>query len=435
MTNKIENVIKRDKEVFLNTTRGHTKFVAERGEGDFAYDVTGRQLIDFSSFISVYNMGVNANSEIREAMKQQIDRLIHPAFTDFYSELPIEFAELLLKMMPKGFGRMFLSNSGTEANEAAIKFARFFTKRPYNIAFYGGFHGRTNGSLGLTASKYVQRQYFGPFPNTVHVPFANCYRCPLKLEYPSCGIACADYIEEQPLKKEVGPGEVSAFFVEPIQGEGGYIVPPHDYFKKIRKIADKHGILLVSDEVQAGYMRTGKFLGMDNFGVTADIYSMAKAVGAGMPMGVTVTSSKLGNISEGEHANTFGGNLVAVAGAIASLKYLIRNKTKIEGGVKRKGAIIMKRLKEFEHDYALVGDARGIGMMTAIELVKDRKSKEPANEERAKIMAETFKRGLLLLPAGDSSIRVIPPLTVGEDNLEKGLDILEQSIKKFSAKQ
>jgi 4-aminobutyrate aminotransferase len=430
---RVEDVIRRDKKIFLRTTRGDTRFVVSRGDGDFAYDIAGKRYIDFSSFVSVYNLGINANEEIRTAVKEQVDTLMHPGFTEFYSELPVIFGELLLKLMPKGFGRMFLSNSGTEANEAAIKYANIFTKRHYNISFYGAFHGRTKGSLGLTASKFIQRQYFGPFSNTIHVPFAYCYRCPLKLEYPSCGIACVDYIEEYPLRKEVGPAEVSAFFVEPIQGEGGYIVPPKDYFKRIEKIAKKNGMLLVSDEVQAGYMRTGKFLGMENFGVTADIYTMAKSVGAGLPMGVTVTKSSLGDIKEGEHANTFGGNLAAVAGATASLRYLIKNKSRLEREVLVKGEFIMKRLNEFKERYEIVGDVRGIGMMTALELVKDRRSKAPAVEERSKIIMDAERNGLILLPAGESTIRIIPPLTIKQQVLEDGLDLLEESIKKFSS--
>jgi len=332
-------------------------------------------------------------------------------------------------MFPNGFGRVFFSNSGTEANEAALKFSKVFTKRQYSIAFYNAFHGRTMGSLGLTASKSVQREGFGPFNSTIHVPFAYCYRCPFKQEYPSCGLACVDYIKKYPLGKEVSPSEVSAIFIEPIQGEGGYIVPPKDFFKEIRKIASDNGILLVDDEVQAGYMRTGKFLALDNFGVEADIYTMAKALGGGLPIGATITRKSLGDIPSGSHANTFGGNLVSIAAANASLEYMMANESRIRNAVRSNGAYIMKRLNKMEDDYEIVGDVRGIGMMIGIEIVKDKKSKDYGIEEREKILNNSFYNGLLLLPAGVSSIRIIPPLTIKKSSLEAGMDILEDSIR------
>ncbi|MGC8587228.1 MAG: aminotransferase class III-fold pyridoxal phosphate-dependent enzyme [Candidatus Micrarchaeia archaeon] len=426
---KALGVIGRDKKVMLTTTRESYPFVADRGDGDFVYDIEGNKFIDFSSFIAVYDLGVNANSYVRSAIKSQVDRLMHSAFTDYYSEMPVRFAERLIKMFPKGFGRVFFSNSGTEANEAALKFSKVFTKRQYSIAFYNAFHGRTMGSLGLTASKSVQREGFGPFNSTIHVPFAYCYRCPFKQEYPSCGLACVDYIKKYPLGKEVSPSEVSAIFIEPIQGEGGYIVPPKDFFKEIRKIASDNGILLVDDEVQAGYMRTGKFLALDNFGVEADIYTMAKALGGGLPIGATITRKSLGDIPSGSHANTFGGNLVSIAAANASLEYMMANESRIRNAVRSNGAYIMKRLNKMKDDYEIVGDVRGIGMMIGIEIVKDKKSKDYGIEEREKILNNSFYNGLLLLPAGASSIRIIPPLTIKKSSLEAGMDILEDSIR------
>jgi len=432
LNKRITNIIARDKKVLLTTTRVPYPFVVDHGSGDYAYDIVGNRFIDFSSFIAVYNLGINANQEIRNAIKAQVDRLMHASFTDYYAELPVRFAEELLQMFPSSYGRVFLSNSGTEANEAALKFAQLFTKRSHVIAFYNSFHGRTKGSLSLTASKTVQREHFGPFANTIHVPFAYCYRCPLKLAYPECGFACVDFIRNQPLKHEINGKEVAAFFVEPIQGEGGYIVPPKDYFKEIKKIAEDYGMLLVADEIQSGYMRTGKFLALDNFGVTADIYTLAKAAGAGLPMGVTVTKKALGDIPAGSHANTFGGNLAAMAGAYASLKYLRRNMRRLETESKSKGRHIIKRLNKMKEDYEIIGDVRGIGMMLAIELVKSKKSKEPAVKEREAVLNEAFMNGLLLLPAGESTIRLIPPITMRLDRIDKGLDILEDAIKKAS---
>ena len=432
ITDRIRSIIKRDSRVMIRTTRESYPFVAESGDGDYAYDAAGNRFIDFSSFIAVFNLGVNANQEVRNAVKKQIDKLSHAAFTDYYSDPPVSFAESLLKMFPKGFGRIFFSNSGTEANEAAIKFSRIFTGRQYSIAFYGAFHGRTRGSLSLTASKTVHRKGFGPFDQAVHVPFAYCYRCPLKQEYPSCGIACVDYIKDYPLSKEVSPDEVAALVMEPVQGEGGYIVPPKEFVKGIEKLASENGILLIDDEIQAGYMRTGKFLALDNFGVDADIYTMAKAVGGGMPIGITVSKNSLGNIPAGAHANTFGGNLVSIAAADASLNYVKKNMKQLQSGILKKGAYAMKRLNEMKEKYEIIGDVRGLGLMIGVEFVKSKKTKKPAVVEREKIIEHCFYNNLLLLPAGASTIRIIPPLTISEYNLESGLDVFEEAVKKVN---
>ncbi len=429
ITDRTRDIIARDRKVMLTTTREHYPFVSHKAEGDYTYDIEGNRFIDFATFISVYNFGENASKLVRDAIRSQVGNLMHAAFTDYYSELPVVFAENLVKMFPKGFGRVFFSNSGAEANEAAIKFSKIFTKRQYMMGFYNGFHGRTLGSLSLTASKNVQREHFGPFNAVVHAPYAYCYRCPFNQEYPSCGMACVDYIKKYPLAKEVPPSEVAAIFVEPVAGEGGYIVPPKEFIQGIREIASDNGILMVSDEVQAGYMRTGTFLAMDHFKVEADIYTMAKAVGAGLPMGVTVTRSSLGNIPSGSHANTFGGNLAAVAGADAQLGYVRKNYGELQAAAYRKGKRMMKRLKQMMEDYEIVGDVRGLGMMIGVELVKDKRSKEPAVEEQEKVLEQCFSNGLLLLPCGTSSIRLIPPLTISDANLETGLNLFEDAIK------
>lgn len=426
---RIAGILKRDSEVFLTTTRSAFNFVVDHGDGDFAYDINGKKLIDFSGFIAVYNLGVNGNKGIRDAIKRQVDKLTHSAFTDYYSEPPVLFAESLIKMFPKGFGRMFLSNSGTEANEAAIKFARIFTGRQYLISFYNGFHGRTMGSLGLTASRSVQRTHFGPFSGVIHAPYPYPYRCLFNHDDHDCGEDYLEYINEYIFKKEVDPQEVAAIFFEPIQGEGGYIVPPKSFMKGLRRIATENRILLVDDEVQAGYMRTGKFLALENFGIEADMYTMAKALGGGLPIGATVARKSLGNLPRGAHANTFGGNHLSIAAAQASLDYVKGHKKELENGVKKKGEMILKRLKEMQDDHEIIGDVRGIGLMIGIELVKDRKTKEHAVKEREEIVKTAFNRGLLLLTCGESVIRIAPPLTISEDSVEKGMDILEDSLK------
>ncbi len=436
ITNKTRNIIKRDKKTMIKTTRGSTLFVPEHGDGDFVYDVENNKFIDFSSFISVYNLGVNGNKEIKSAIVNQLGKLTHGAFNDFYSEVPLEFAENLLTMFPKGFGRVYLSNSGTEAIEAAIKFSKSYNDRPYIFSFYGAFHGRTIGSLSATTSKSVHRAHLGSVLGpAIHAPYAYCYRCPLKLEYPSCAMACVDYIKKYPLTKEVNPKEISALFIEPIQGEGGYVVPPKEFVKEMRELADEHGMLLVSDEIQAGYMRTGKFLSMENFGVEADIYTIAKSSGGGLPLGITVTRSSLGDVQEGLFSGTMGGNLVVAAAANASLNYIKKHESELKSGIARKGKYMMKRLNDMKEKYEIVGDVRGLGMMIGVEFVKDKKSKEPAPQERNDIIDNAFYNNLILLPCGVSTIRVIPPLTMADKNIEEGMDILESAIKKINAER
>ena len=431
ISKKVNGVLGRDRKVLFTTTRENVPFVVERGGGDYAYDIEGNRFIDFSSFISVYNLGVNANPEIRKAIKEQVDKLMHPAFLDYYSELPVTFAENLLTMMPRGFGRVFYSNSGTEANEDAIKLARLFTKRYYMMAFYNGFHGRSMGSLGLTASKRSNREHMGPFPHAVHALYPYPYRCPFNTSDPDeCAMACIDHIEKTILAKEYSPKEIAAIFVEPVQGEGGYIVPPRLFMKELRRVADDNGMLLVADEVQSGYMRTGKFLAMEHFGVTADIYTMAKAIGGGLPMGATIARSSLGDTPPGSHAGTFGGNLVAIAAANASLGYVKRNRRRLEGMAREKGRYIMKRLEGMKDRYEIVGDVRGLGLMIAAEFVKSKSTKEPAAKERDMVMEECFYNGLIMLPTGVSAIRLIPPITMLKENIEKGMDVFEAAVAK-----
>ncbi len=301
------------------------------------------------------------------------------------------------------------------------------------ISFYNAFHGRTQGSLGLTASNNLHRKHFGPFNSVIHSLYPYPYRFPYGDEE-ECSKFCIEHLRDTILQKEVSPEEVAAIIIEPIQGEGGYIVPPESFVKELRKIASDNGILLIADEVQSGYMRTGKFLALDNFGVEADIYSMAKALGGGLPFGATVTLRSLGNIPGGAHANTFGGNLLAVAAANASLDYVKKNMISLQAQVRKKGAIVVERLEEMKERYEIVGDVRGVGLMIGMELVRDKRTKEYGKKAKDAVLLECFKNGLLLLPAGRSTIRIIPPITISESNLEKGLDVLEAAVKKADEK-
>ena len=433
ITKDMEKVMERDGKVMFSMKRVPYPFVADHGDGDYVYDIAGNKFIDFTSFISVYNLGEDGRVGSRKAAKAQIDKLMHAAFTDFYAELPVRFAEKLVTMFPKGFGRVFFSNSGTEANEAAVKFARMFTKRQYVIAFYGGFHGRTYGSLGMTASSTVQRSHFGPFNSVIHAPYPYPYRFPYG-DADECARFCISYLRDTILERDVAPDEVAAIMIEPIQGEGGYVVPPKLFMTELRKLASEHGILLIADEVQSGYMRTGKFLALDNFGIEADIYTMAKALGGGLPLGATIARSSLGDIPRGAHGTTFGGNLPEIASAEAALDYVKRNMKSLQANVKKNGKMIMDRLNEMKNDYEIVGDVRGMGMMIGVELVKDKKSKTPAIRESDDVLVEAFRNGLLLLPCGKSSVRIIPPITSTKSDLTKGLDIFEDAIKKVDAR-
>lgn len=433
ITKKIKDIISRDNKIFLTTTRMNYPFIPESGENDIVRDVSGNKFIDLSSFISVYNFGIN-NTNIKKAIEKQAQKLVHPGFTDFYAEPPIKFGEALLKFFPKKFGKLFLSNSGTEANEAAIKFAKIFTDKSYIVSFYNSFHGRTQGSLSMTSSKIVQREHFGPFANSVHVPFPYCYRCPFnQKDSKSCGFACIDYIKKYALSKEISGKETAGFFIEAIQGEGGYIVPPTDYFKELKKLLEEYGIPLIDDEIQAGIMRTGKFIALDNFGVGADIYTFGKSIGGGIPMGVTLVK-KDRDIPAGSHANTFGGNLLAVSAGEAVLNYIYKNKKNIEKEVDLKSKLFMNRLTQMQEKYEIIGDVRGIGLMIGIEFVKSKQTKEPAIDLRNRILRQAFDNGLIMLGCGESTIRLIPAITIEERNIETGLDIIEEIIKEENKK-
>ncbi len=430
MTEKIKKTINRDKKIINTIAREPYPLVVAKGSGDYVWDISENKFLDFTSFISVYNFGVNGNAEIRRAIKNQVDKLMHPAFLDFYAELPVKFAEGIIDMMPSGFGKVFFSNSGTEAIEDAIKLSKLLTKKKYIISFYGAFHGRSIGSLGLTSARISQRENLGPFPYVVHAPFPNPYR-PLSsgMDPDECAMACIEHIEKNILTKEYSNKEVAAIFVEPVQGEGGYIVPPKLFIKELRRVATENDMLLVSDEIQSGYYRTGKFLALENFGVTADIYTMAKALGGGMPIGATISRTSLGDVLSGAHGGTFGGNLVSMAAGLASLNYAKRNKKHLERMVKEKNKYMMKRLNKMKDEYGIVGDVRGLGLMIAAEFVKDKRTKAPGAKEQEAVIKHSFDNGLMLLGCGTSVVRLIPPLTMSMENIEKGMDIFEDAVR------
>lgn len=396
--------------------------VVETAKGSIITDVDGREYIDFVAGIAVMNAGYS-NPYVQAAVSSQLEKMTHCAYGDFFAELPVKLAKKLTEL--SGYSKIFYCNSGTEAVEAAIKLACWKTKRQGLVSFYNSFHGRTLGSLSLTCSKIRQKEHFPALP-TAHLHYAYCYRCPLKFEYPSCGVECAKELENLIFRRVLSPEDTAAVFIEPVQGEGGYIVPPPEFHKEISRICADNDVLLAADEVQTGCFRTGPFLAMENSGARADITCLAKALGAGLPMGAMLADSKLMDWPAGVHSNTFGGNLLASAASLASLEFL--EQKKIEDRVKELGSSILDRLKELQQSFPFMGDVRGLGLMIGVEIVKPDQSVNPLL--RDKIIREAFKEKILLLPCGDSVIRFSPPLIITDEEIENGLEKFESALKK-----
>ncbi len=424
---KAVEVVKRTQEYLSPSISQFYPLVVESAHGSLVKDVDGNQFIDFAAGIAVLSTG-STHPKVVAAIKSQAEKFIHYSYTDFYYENLVDLSEELVSMIPGKFSKMvYYGNSGTEAIEAAMKLTRNYTKRPIFLAHSGGFHGRTMGALSLTASKPIQRKGSLPLvPDTVHFPFPYCYRCPWKQTFPECDYYCVDYFKEQYLEKYVPVDEIASYFFEPIQGEGGYVVPPPEYFRKMEFLR-KEGVLFVSDEIQTGVGRTGKFLGIENFGVVPDVVTIAKGIASGLPLSATVAKSEvMGSWKPGQHASTFGANPVAVEAALATLD-VIKSEHLMENAA-RLGGKAIKRLQEMKEKYEIVGDVRGLGLFIGVEIVKDKRSKARGEEEAREIMDYCFMRGLLVIIAGRNTLRVIPPLTISEDELSEGLDILEEGI-------
>src|SRR4051812_26885884 len=407
-------------------TRGYP-LVAKRGRGCIIEDVDGNEFLDFAAGIAVCSTG-HCHPEVVAAIHKQSSELIHMSGTDFYYENMVTLAERLTKMAPmKGPHRFYYGNSGAEAIEAAMKLARYHTKRQNIIAFLGAFHGRTMGALSLTASKPQQKRRFAPFvPGVTHVRYPDVYRGCVGGEDPEkLALGCARYIEERLFATVLPPEEVAAIFVEAIQGEGGYVVAPTIFMQELRRICDKHGILLVVDEVQSGCGRTGKMWAVEHTGVEPDMITIAKGIASGMPLSVLMTKAEIMDWVPGSHASTFGGNPVAIAAALATLDVLQREGIQNAAEV---GSYIMNRITDWPKKHALVGDVRGRGLMIGIDLVKDKQTRAHASAERDRITDLAFEKGLLILGAGASAIRLCPPLIVTKEQADIALDIIEECL-------
>lgn len=415
---------------YVATTTKSLPVVARSALGMTVEDVDGNLLLDFSSGISVLNVG-HCHPRVVEAVKRQADQLMHFAGTDFYYDIQASLAQRLSEITPGSFEKkVFFGNSGAESIEAAIKVAKWSTQRRRLVSFIGAFHGRTMGALSLTASKVVhKRRFFPTMDGVTHVPFAYCYRCPYHLEYPSCDLWCAKTLDETYFNSFVPPDEVAALFGEPVQGEGGYVVPPKEFYPIIHRTLKKYGILFADDEVQAGLGRTGRMWGIDHWGIAPDILTTSKSLGSGIPISATVFRKDLDFGVEGAHSNTFGGNLVGCAASMATLDVL--GDEKLVENAERMGAYLRKRLEELQVRHELIGDVRGLGLMIAIELVRDRKTKEYADKERNDLLAEAHRMGLILLGCGKSGIRFIPSLNVTTEQIDTAMDILDGSLAKI----
>jgi 4-aminobutyrate aminotransferase len=402
--------------------------VAKSGRGLRVQDVDGNEFLDFAAGIAVTSTG-HCHPEVVAAIQKQAAELIHISGTDFYNEPLTQLAEKLSAIAPMpGPHRVFYGNSGAEAVECALKLARYHTGRQHVIAFLGAFHGRTMGALSLTASKPQQKRRFSPLvPGVTHVRYPYAYRgCsggPQEQE--AFALGCARYIEEKLFKTILAPEEVAAIFVEPIQGEGGYVPAPTNFLQELRAICDRHGILLVADEVQSGAGRTGKWWAIEHSGVQPDIVCMAKGIASGMPLGICMSRADIMDWVPGSHASTFGGNPVSIAAALATIDILQREGIANAAMI---GAKMMERLEGWKKTHPLVGDVRGRGLMIGIELVKNRETREPATALRNRIETLAFERGLMILGCGETSVRLCPPLILTEAEATVGLDILEDVL-------
>ena len=351
--------------------------------------------------------------------------------TDFYYTPQIMLAQKLASLASgPDVQRVYFGNSGAEAIEAAFKLARWHTKRELNIAFFGAFHGRTMGALSLTASKTVQKRHYNPLvPGITHIPYAYCYRCAYNLTYPQCNLFCVRWVEDTLFRTTVPPEEVAAIFVEPIQGEGGYIVPPPEFHKEFQAIARKYGILYVADEVQSGMGRTGRMFAMEHFGVAPDIMALAKGIASGLPLGAMMAPAQIMDWEAGSHASTFGGNPLACQAALATIE-LLENELMANASVQ--GERLLAGLRVLQTRFECIGDVRGIGLMVGAELVKDRHTKAPAADWRGRVIQRSFEKGLLILGCGQNSIRFSPALTVNADEIDLCLSIFEETLKEVA---
>ena len=424
---------------------------ALRGYGAVIEDVDGNRFLDFTAGIAVCSTG-HCHPRIVAAVREQAGKLIHMSGTDFYYGPQGDLAKKLAEIAPgSGAKRVFFTNSGAESVEAAFKLARYHTGRQHMIAFFGGFHGRTMGALSLTGSKVVQRRGFAPLiPLVSHVDYPNVYRCQHRktgdrgertedrgqagqIQNPKskiqncCSLETLNQLEDL-FKRTVAPQEVAGLIVEPIQGEGGYIVPPPEFHRELRRLCDQHGILFIADEVQSGMGRTGKMFALEHWGVVPDIVCLAKGIASGMPLGAIVARAELMDWGPGSHASTFGGNPISCVASLETIKLLEES---LMENARAVGEHLKQRLAELAGRRRIIGDVRGLGLMIGVELVRDRATKEHASSERDEVVQTCFRRGLLLLGCGTSTLRFCPPLVVTKEQCDVAVGIVDNVLAKW----
>ncbi len=422
---KAREIIERDRLMISPSYPRDYEFVMDRGSGSEVWDVDGNRFIDFAAGIAVCSTG-HSHPDVVRAIQEQAARFIHIS-SDYYHEKWVLLGEKLDAIAPfKEDAMCFMTNSGTESVEAAIKLAKYHTGRSRFIGFHGSFHGRTLGALAFTSSKSVQRNGFFPLmPGVTHAPYPDPYRRILADGNQDYGQVVVDYIENELIPHVAPPDDIAAVLVEPIQGEGGYIVPAPSFFPALRKLCDKYGILLIVDEVQSGMGRTGKWFAVQNWGVEPDLVCVAKGIASGMPLGAMIARKSLMDWPSGAHGNTYGGNPISCAAALETIRL-------IEEGYMQNAAEMgehaLEALEEIMPRHPSIGHVRGKGLMIGVEFVLDRQTKAPARELRDRIVHEAFRRGLLTLGCGDSVVRLAPPLNIGRDLMDEGLHILEEAI-------
>jgi 4-aminobutyrate aminotransferase len=430
---KAKRVIERDTEFVSPSYTRDYPLVAKRGRGAMIEDVDGNTFLDFAAGIAVVATG-HCHPDVVAAIQKQAAELIHMSGTDFYYEGMPQLAETLSSIAPgKEPKRVYFGNSGAEAIEAAIKLAKYHTGRDKLIAFHGAFHGRTMGALSLTASRAIQRKGFGTLLSGVfHMPFPDTYRGTYGVCAQTASVDCLNYLENELFRRRVDPEEVAGIFIEPIQGEGGYILAPPEFLQGLQRICRKHGILLVADEVQSGMGRTGKWWAVDHApGVEPDIICTAKGIASGMPLSAVIARASVMDWKPGAHASTFGGNPVCIAAALVTLRLL---EEKYMQNAAKVGEFILRRTADWPQRFKIVGEVRGRGLMIGIEFVRDQKTKEKAPELRNEIIQLAFHKGLLVLGSGDTTLRFCPPLVIDEEQADFAVQTLESCIREVEKK-
>ena len=423
---KAQQVVERDGRVVSPSYTRDYPLVVKRGRGAVIEDVDGNSFLDFAAGIAVVSTG-HCHPEVVAAIQKQASELIHMSGTDFYYPNMVELAEKLASIAPgKEPKRVYFGNSGTEAVEAAIKLAKYHTKRDKLVAFHGAFHGRTMGALSLTASRAVQRKGFGTLLSGVfHMPYPDTYRGTYGIRPENASADCLSYLENELFRRRVDPDEVAGIFIEPVQGEGGYLPAPAEFLQGLEKICHKYGIMLVADEVQSGMGRTGKWWAVDYAGVEPDILCTAKGIASGMPLSAIITKASVMDWKPGAHASTFGGNPVCIAASLATLGLIERG---YMANAARMGEFIKRQTANWPERHKIVGEVRGRGLMIGIEFVRDQKTKERAPDLRNRIVQMAFHKGLLVLGSGDTTLRLCPPLMIDEAQAEFAVRTLDGII-------